>query len=337
MASSSSSKRKREPPSSSKENKRKRVEEKPEEENSEEEDEGYGGSRFTREALAEKGLIVPDLTDFDLSVICDETTCMFMGKRRTGKSVGIHGTAHVVSEMIQHAIVISATEQVNGFYREWIPEQFIYTKYSPLILQAILSFQRKLAGLVEAGKLKKIPPVLVILDDLIADPKLRLDPTIAEMFTTGRHYGCCTMMTTQYVKGIAPRLRGNTDFLFIFRVVSDPQRKAIWEDFGGNVDRKVFEVLMDECTWDNGCLVIDMVTGESEPLKRLFKFRFPFPLEKFKMGTKLQWEESKKRKEKRIYEALRDNRNARFEALGRGSMVDTILANIKSSNASSFS
>ena len=69
-------------------------------------------------------------------------TCVFIGKRGTGKST-------LVADILYHCkkipmgVAISATEDGNAFYSSHIPDIFIHSEYKPEIIQQIITRQKK--------------------------------------------------------------------------------------------------------------------------------------------------------------------------------------------------
>lgn len=239
------------------------------------------------------------LKSFNVETITPESTVVFLGKRRTGKSIGVKNVCRHLRDKIGHVIVISQTEKVNGFYTEFCPSTFIYNKYNPFILQRLFEFQEDQMRQKEAGKIPEVPYVLLILDDLISDPRLRNDEMLIKAFVEGRHFKLVVLMTTQYPKAINPRVRGNIDFAVIFRNISSQQRKALWEDYGGSVEFRRFERVMDEATDGYGCLVVDNRTNSKNPQEVFFHNVFEFPVPEFKIGTPEEWREAKRREQEK--------------------------------------
>lgn len=235
------------------------------------------------------------MQNFTLEKITPESTVVFLGKRRTGKSIGVKNVCCHLKDQISHCIVISQTEKVNGFYSEFIPKTFIYNRYNPFILQRLFEYQEDQMKLKEAGKIKEVPYILVVLDDLISDPRLRNDEMLIKAFVEGRHFKLVVLMTTQYPKAINPRVRGNIDFAVIFRNISSMQRKALWEDYGGSVEFRRFEKIMDDSTDGYGCLVVDNRTNSKNPQEVFFHHVFEFPAPVFKLGSPEEWREAERK------------------------------------------
>ena len=88
------------------------------------------------------------LRKFDPSKIPDDKVCVFVGKRGTGKSV-------LVTDILYHkrripiGIVMSATEDGNKHYQNYIPDLFIYGDYDKDAIDKVIDRQKKI---VNSGK-----------------------------------------------------------------------------------------------------------------------------------------------------------------------------------------
>ena len=239
-------------------------------------------------------VILPDLTEFDCNNIKLDGTVVAVGKRRTGKSWVFRNLMHFMKDKIPAGIVISQTDELNKFWRQYIPAKYIYPRYEPEILDAVFKRQKKILndnGLTDKEKDERAP-FFVLLDDVISDQRLKYDANLMELFVAGRHYRLFVLITTQYAKAITPTLRGNTDYCFIMKCIQQRQREALWEDFGDFLTKDAFAQILDAYTEDNEVLVIDTCPEHMvSPLEMLYWWKAQDPGE-FKMGSKEYWESS---------------------------------------------
>ena len=237
-------------------------------------------------------VILPDLTEFDPSTIKLDGTVVAVGKRRTGKSWVFRNLMYLMKDKISAGIVISQTDELNKFWRQYIPAKYIYAKYEPEILDAVFKRQKKILndnGLTDKEKEEKAP-FFVLLDDVISDSRLKYDSNLMELFVAGRHYKLFVLITTQYAKAITPTLRGNTDYCFIMKCIQQRQREALWEDFGDFLTKDAFAQILDAYTEDNEVLVIDTCPEHTvDPLSMLYWWKASDPGD-FHMGSKEFWE-----------------------------------------------
>ncbi len=239
-------------------------------------------------------VILPDLTEFDPETIKLDGTVVAVGKRRTGKSWVFRNLMYLMKDKIPAGIVISQTDELNKFWRQYIPAKYIYPKYEPEILDAVFKRQKKILndnGLTDEEKDAKAP-FFVLLDDVISDQRLKYDANLMELFVAGRHYRLFVLITTQYAKAITPTLRGNTDYCFIMKTIQQRQREALWEDFGDFLTKDAFAQLLDAYTEDNEVMVIDTCPEHTvNPLEMLYWWKASDPGE-FHMGSEEYWQSS---------------------------------------------
>lgn len=202
------------------------------------------------------------LKKFDMSRISADRVVVFIGKRNTGKSF-------LVRDLLYHhrdlpvGTVISATERANGFYHEMVPSIFIQDEFTPdsvskvrkrqELVQMTMAQERERTGSTDID-----PRAFLILDDCLYDKTWATDKNMRFFFMNGRHISLFLLITMQYPLGVPPNLRTNIDFVFILRENVVSNRKRIYDNFAGmfpNFD--VFSQVMNQCTQDYECLVVD--------------------------------------------------------------------------------
>lgn len=242
-------------------------------------------------------VVLPELNMFD--PLSEDTglkldsTIVAVGKRRTGKSWIFRNLLYLLKDQIPAGIVISQTDELNKFWRQYVPKKYIFAKYSPEILDAVFARQKKILNNPEltTKQKDKQAPFFVLLDDVISDPAFqRNEPQIKELFVAGRHYRLLVLITTQYAKAITPTLRGNTDFLFILKTVQQRQREALWEDFADFLTKDAFGQMIDAYTEDNETLVVNTCPDNKiDPMEMMSWWKAVDP-GVFRVGSKEYWE-----------------------------------------------
>lgn len=234
---------------------------------------------------------LPDLQEFDPEQMKIDATIVAVGKRRTGKTWVFRNIMYLFRDKFQAGLIISQTDELNKFWRQYVPKKYIYNRYDPEILQSVFRRQKKILNDVnktDAVKDKEAP-FFILLDDVISDQRLKYDESLMELFVAGRHYRLFVLITTQYAKAITPTLRGNTDYCFMMKTIQQRQLEALWEDFGSFLTKDAFAAILNEYTEDNEVLVVNTCPEtEVNPLAMLgwWKAIDPGP---FKMGSKEFW------------------------------------------------
>ena len=221
-------------------------------------------------------------------------TCVFIGKRGTGKST-------LVADILYHCrkiplgVAISATEDGNAFYANHIPDIFIHTEYNKEVIQQVISRQKKAISEQE-DKNKKDPKndIFVLLDDCMYDKKMIRDPNIRGIFMNGRHWRVTFMLTMQYCMDLPPDLRTNIDFVFILRENIIENQDKLYKNFFGIFPHKdTFREVMNSCTEGFDCMVLDNTSRSNQITDCVYWYRAK-PNRKFKIGDKNLWNYHKK-------------------------------------------
>jgi len=234
---------------------------------------------------------LPDLQEFDPSQMKLDATIVAVGKRRTGKTWVFRNIMYMFRDQFQAGLIISQTDELNKFWRDYVPKKYIFNRYDPEILQAVFRRQKKILNDVNKTEEEKDKeaPFFILLDDVISDNRLKYDEALMELFVAGRHYRLFVLITTQYAKAITPTLRGNTDYCFMMKCLQQRQLEALWEDFGSFLTKDAFAQIINAYTEDNEVLVVNTCPDtEVDPLSMLgwWKAEDPGP---FQMGGPEFW------------------------------------------------
>ena len=238
-------------------------------------------------------IVLPNLPEFNPDDIKLDATLVAIGKRRTGKSWLFRNIMYLMKDKIPAGIVISQTDELNKFWRDYVPAKYIYPKYQPEILDAVFKRQKEILNdknLTEEEKDAKAP-FFILLDDVISDQRLKYDENLMELFVAGRHYRLFVLITSQYAKGvITPTIRGNTDYIFMMKTLQGRQREALWEDFCDFLTKDAFSRLLDAYTEDNEILICNTCPETHvDPLEMLSWWKAQ-EIGPFQMGSKEYWE-----------------------------------------------
>jgi hypothetical protein len=223
------------------------------------------------------------LRKFNPASMGDDKVCIFVGKRGTGKST-------LVTDILYHkrhipaGIVMSGTEDGNHHYRQFVPDLFIYGDYNKGAVEKVLERQRKLVGM------GRNQPAFLLLDDCMYDRAFMRDDCIRQCFMNGRHWKLFFMMTCQYVMDMTPMIRSNVDYVFILRDNVRQNRENLYKCFFGvfpNYD--TFSTVMDSCTENYECLVLDNTSKSNKIEDCVFWYKAPIR-KGFKIGSPRLWE-----------------------------------------------
>lgn len=223
------------------------------------------------------------LKKFDPSRMSDDKVCVFIGKRGTGKST-------LVTDILWHkkhisaGIAMSGTEDGNGYYKQFIPDLFVFSDYNKEALEKLIERQKRL---LVAGKCS---PVFVLMDDCMYDRSFMRDTCIRQLFMNGRHWRIFFMMTTQYCMDMTPMIRTNVDYVFALRDNVRQNRENLYKAFFGvfqSYDQ--FSQVMDACTENYECLVLDNTSKSNKITDCVFWYKAPIR-KNFRVGSQMFWQ-----------------------------------------------
>jgi len=209
------------------------------------------------------------LKKFNMANTPEDAVCIFIGRRRTGKST-------LVRDLLFHhknlplGTVISGTEESNDFYKKMVPPLFIHGAYSPVIIQNYVNRQKLIMSKImkeqqEKGQSRIDPRSFLILDDCLYDDSWIRDLNIRYLFLNGRWVKVFFLITMQYPLGVPPILRTNVDYVFILREPYMSNRRRIFENYGSAFPSfEFFCQVMDQCTTNYECLVISNNTQSNK-------------------------------------------------------------------------
>lgn len=212
---------------------------------------------------------------------------------------------------IPAGFVISKTDKLTHYYEQFIPPVLIHEDYSSDIMDRLFSRQKK--ALDEQWP---NPYAFLIFDDILADAEgWKRDPRVKEIFYNGRHYKILFLLTMQNPMAITPGLRGNIDYTFILRTPNQRTRKNLYENYCGMFPSyEIFEKVLDSCTENYGCLVIDNTTKSNKLEDQVFYYRAS-DHEPFKLCSNSFWNKKKPSSSQNGTDFQLKNKNKKFTVI----------------------
>ena len=180
--------------------------------------------------------------------------CLMFGSRRTGKSFFTRWLlAGVARGTWDWGIVITETKH-NGFWQQYVPDEFIWEKYDAQRIAKIIERQKELLKQEEnmAWQMQRNPfdldaalgqeedweeglqkNMFIIFDDVMgkATHAIKWDHTMTELGSMGRHFNISVFMLLQDPKAVMPAVRANTDWAFFFAQPSKRAMTTAYEDY----------------------------------------------------------------------------------------------------------
>jgi len=241
-----------------------------------------------------------ELKRFNISTITDDKVVVMIGKRNTGKSYLIKDLLYYHHDL-PIGTVISGTESANHFYGDIIPKVFIHHEFANTVVDNVVKRQQLILKKINQEKTmynrSNIDPrAFMILDDCLYDSSWTKDKNVRALFMNGRHLKMFFVIAMQYPLGIPPNLRTNIDFIFILRENIVANRKRIYDNYAGMFPTfEIFCQVMDQCTENYECLVIDNTTKSNKLEDTVFWYKADQTPE-FRVCSNDYWELSEQMK-----------------------------------------
>ena len=237
-------------------------------------------------------------------------TILLVGSKRTGKTTLIRDLMYYFRRIPAGVIMTGSLTSANAF-AEFFPKSCIFNHLNDDMVKRLESIVRRQNKLVrqetkdkdkflklqeKKPKSKRVPyqhtdySSLMLFDDCGYDTKFAKKEVIRMAFMNGRHYKILLMMAIQYCKSVPPDLRMNADYIFIMKEPSIKERKKLHETWFGMCTTKEFNRIMDVCTDNYGCLVLDNTVSSNKIEDQVFFYKAKFPARKYKVGTKELWD-----------------------------------------------
>lgn len=208
-------------------------------------------------------------------------------KRRTGKSVLLKDICYRMKSWYITAHLFSMTADMQEELYDFFPKKNIHNSFNEEKLQEIWDHQEKLVMRMKASKCKEddIPNVMIVLDDVISDPKVRKSEILNRYFVAGRHLKFCIIVLSQTFTGVPPVLRTNCDVSVAFYLDSQDNREAYAKQYlstkNKNLGIMIFEKITREPYTAIVCLNCNTSSNPEETVK-VYKAKLKVP--KFKVG-----------------------------------------------------
>ena len=232
------------------------------------------------------------LKKFNPASMGDDKVCVFIGKRGTGKST-------LVTDILYHkkhlpaGVVMSATEEGNHWYQQFIPDLFIYGEYDKDIIERVIERQRKMVNMKPPPGKQELTSrdigAFILMDDCMYDRRFLKDSCIRQCFMNGRHWKIFFMLTMQYCMDLSPDLRANVDYVFIARENVIQNREKLYKAFFGifpNFD--MFNQVMTACTENYEVLVLDNTSKSNRIEDCVFWYKAKIH-QNFRVGSQQFW------------------------------------------------
>lgn len=214
-------------------------------------------------------------------------TGLIAAPTKAGKT---HLTTYLLSRIghwFDEIVLVSPTRKISGdfpcFNDKNVMKEFDLTK-----VQSKFEEWKRVNERIKDKKRRK--RYMFIFDDVISHaPDIHRSPTLMEIATLGRHFGVSQVLLLQSVSRfiLNPAFRANLEFLAVSFLKKAADRKTIFDEYMGIVERKEAERVYTELTRRKyGFAVLQHNPHARELEEVMFKFTVPSNLGKFSLRPK---------------------------------------------------
>lgn len=255
---------------------------------------------------------------FDLNNMVKNPSILIIGKRGAGKSFLIRDIMYHFRNTIPGGMVVAPSERMNPFYKDFFPDHHIHhdtNEIGKLLVRQTMMMER-----AKENKQKVNTSAILVMDECLSRKnQLRDDENIMEVLMNGRHYNLTYIATQQIPMGLAPEIRLNFDYVFIFNDDSCINRRKLWNHYGSFFPSiKTFENAFMKCTKNYNAMVINN-QGSANISDKIFFYKakphtFLFGSSAFREKQQKKYQGScQKIGSDKSYQLLDDNTDYLFE------------------------
>ena len=216
-----------------------------------------------------------DIKKFDMQNVKPGKVILAVGKRNTGKSTIIIDIVNQLKDKIPCAVVVSGSEDGNGFYKNYFPDLMIHSEYDVEILQKLIVRQKKVIKRVQNGE-NINTNCLLILDDCGYDRQIYKTKPFRAAVYNGRHLSLTVILALQYITDIPADIRTNIDFIFALRENILTNKERLYRFFFGIFpDFYTFTQCFGACTSNFECLICDNTSRSNEISECIYWYKAP--------------------------------------------------------------
>lgn len=221
---------------------------------------------------------------FNIRSLKTDRRVLIVGKPGTGKSTLLKCLCYYVADRFDAALAMSPTQDSIDMFREFLPDSCIYEEFDGGKIQEIIKVLRTL------NFQHKYPRVAIFLDDCMADKKNLNSKAIRDIHMNGRHLRMLFVNIVQYMMDVNCALRGQVDYVFAMRESSLNARLNLYKNFFGVFDTfQDFCTVLDACTENNECLVLDNTARTNRVEDMVFWYTARVDHPRYLLGSRPFW------------------------------------------------
>ena len=219
---------------------------------------------------------------FPIDKMKPKRTILLVGRRGTGKSTLLKDILYHIRKRVDTGFAMSPTQDTIKMFEECLPRSHIYNEYSLEVVRNILN---SMEALQEQGKNRELA---LSIDDCMFDKSIMKSKEMREIYMNGRHLGLWFINSVQYLMDLGPDIRSQIDYVFILKESVISTRQKLHKYFFGVFDKyEEFSLVMDKCTNNHECLVLDNTQVNNSISDSIFYYKADPNIGRFRLGRSI--------------------------------------------------
>lgn len=172
------------------------------------------------------------------------------GPRGSGKTFLCSDLIYKMREGFDSIYLFSNTAHLQKGVFDFIPSSNKIVGYDEDVLQSIVDKQKNQVMLSNSTGCD-VKKVIIVLDDVISNNKIRASPILNDLYISGRHLRILPILLSQSMggkSGIPIIIRDNSDMVFSFYPSTVYDKKLIYERYLSMKDKTSAEQLIEDLT-----------------------------------------------------------------------------------------
>ena len=208
---------------------------------------------------------------------------LIIGKQGSGKTTLINDILYHIRKKVNTAFAISPASDSQQMFRSCLPESHVYSDYSPEIIQNLISTMTNLKNHSETKNID----VGLIADNSMHQKEIWNSKEMREICMNGRHYNLWFITSVQNLVDIGPDVQSQIDYVFVFKNNTISNRQKLYKYFFGLFEKfEDFCTVLDNCTNNYECLVLDNTKISGNIEDSLYYYKANLDIQNFKVGNK---------------------------------------------------
>ena len=246
----------------------------------------------------EDGTPATAIMRFDPTTIKPDATVLLLGKRGTGKSTLLIDLMSYMESKLYAGIAMAPTQDSIDMFESFLPRALVFSDFNADAVGRLMNAKRLLSRMnkrkqkraTERGEAYTKRHIAVLLDDCMSDKKNLKHNEVRDVFMNGRHEDVFFVNLQQYLMDMGPELRAQIDYVFVMRDSSHDSRVKLWRNFFGMFgDYQDFADLLDSCTENYECLVLNTRVQSNKFQDCIFWYKARLPAPEFRIGAPAMW------------------------------------------------